>query len=69
MLDYAQTKLTKCPHKTNKPTCAKCKIHCYDPKKRDMIRKVMKFAGPRMLFRHPVLAIRHLIQTVKSKKK
>ncbi|MBU2253077.1 MAG: nitrous oxide-stimulated promoter family protein [Proteobacteria bacterium] len=25
------------------------------------IRDVMRFAGPKMLYRHPILAIRHLL--------
>jgi hypothetical protein len=28
---------------------------------RDQIKQVMRYAGPRMLFRHPILTIRHFI--------
>jgi hypothetical protein len=28
---------------------------------RQKVRQVMRYAGPRMLLRHPVLAIRHLL--------
>ena len=31
------------------------------------MREVMRFAGPRMLWRHPYLAIRHLIDEKKRK--
>jgi antitoxin component of MazEF toxin-antitoxin module len=29
---------------------------------RDKIRTVMRYAGPRMIFYHPVLAIKHLLR-------
>jgi len=28
---------------------------------REHVRIVMRYAGPRMLWRHPILAVRHLI--------
>ena len=35
---------------------------------REQIRTVMRWSGPRMLFVHPVLAIRHMKETMKAKK-
>ena len=32
------------------------------------IREVMRFAGPRMLFVHPTMAIKHVVVTLKAKK-
>ncbi|SHI02106.1 nitrous oxide-stimulated promoter family protein [Ferrimonas marina] len=61
LLDYAETKLDRCPYGDQKPTCAKCPIHCYKPEPREQVRAAMRFAGPRMLLRHPIAAIRHLI--------
>jgi hypothetical protein len=60
-LDYARTRLRKCPFQEGKTTCAKCPIHCYKPDRREKIRAVMRYAGPRMLVRHPILALLHLI--------
>jgi hypothetical protein len=57
---YARQRLQKCPFQEGKTTCAKCPIHCYKPEKREQIRTVMRYAGPRMLYRHPVLALRHM---------
>ena len=34
---------------------------------REKIRVVMRFSGPRMLFHHPVAAVRHVIETKKEK--
>jgi hypothetical protein len=62
LVAYAQERLTKCPYQDEKPTCFNCPIHCYKPDRRDQVRQVMRFAGPRMLKRHPVLALLHLLQ-------
>lgn len=58
-LDYAEVRLQKCPYGLEKPTCANCPIHCYKPGPRARARMIMRYAGPRMLFRHPYLAIAH----------
>ena len=49
------------------PDCA-AKTHCYKPEMRARIRDVMRWSGPRMLFHHPVMAVRHLVETRKQKK-
>ena len=68
LLAYASSRLDKCPFAENKPTCATCPVHCYKPARRDEIRKVMRYAGPRMLRSHPFLAIRHLLRKIKKPK-
>jgi len=60
-LDYAERRLDKCPYGDDKPTCANCPIHCYKPVQRELAREIMRYAGPRMMLRHPLLAISHLI--------
>ncbi|MGF1719038.1 nitrous oxide-stimulated promoter family protein [Vibrio kyushuensis] len=61
LLDYAETKLDRCPYGQHKPTCNNCPIHCYKPEQKEQMRVVMRYSGPRMLLPHPILAIRHLI--------
>ena len=61
LLQYARQRLEKCPFGEGKTTCAKCQVHCYKPDMRQKIRVVMRYSGPRMLFRHPVMAFRHLL--------
>ncbi len=60
LLTYAMQRIDKCPYHMNKPTCAQCPIHCYRPDMREQVRQVMRYAGPRMIFHHPVLALLHL---------
>lgn len=63
LLDYAAQRIEKCPFGVEKPTCENCTIHCYKPEMREKVKQVMRYSGPRMLTRHPVLAIRHLIRS------
>lgn len=56
---YAELRLARCPYGEEKPTCVKCPIHCYRVDRRQEMKIVMRYAGPRMLLRHPVLALRH----------
>lgn len=60
LLTYAEHRLAKCPFGPEKTTCRECPIHCYRPAERAAMRDVMVSAGPRMLWRHPWQAIRHL---------
>jgi hypothetical protein len=58
---YAARRLERCVFGDAKPTCSKCVVHCYTRDMRERIRAVMRWAGPRMLLRHPILGIAHLI--------
>lgn len=61
MFDYATRRLDRCVFGDEKPTCANCKVHCYSTSMRERVREVMRYAGPRMLWRHPVLAVAHVL--------
>ena len=68
LLDYANLRLSKCPHGDAKPFCSSCKIHCYKPDKKEAIREVMRYSGPRLIIRHPVIAVRHLVEMKKDRR-
>lgn len=57
---YAIDRLDRCPYGENKGTCKKCNIHCYNLPMRNEIKEVMRYAGPRMLYHHPLMTLRHL---------
>lgn len=61
LLIYALKRLDHCPKGNTKSSCRKCEIHCYTPANRQKIREVMRYVGPRMVFIHPIAAIRHII--------
>ena len=63
---YAEERLDKCPFGDEKPTCENCPVHCYKPEMRQRIKDVMRYAGPRMIFHHPIMAIRHLLHNSKK---
>ncbi len=61
LLEYAEQRLARCPYCEGKPACTECPIHCYRASSRAQIQAVMRYAGPRMLLRHPILAFFHWI--------
>jgi hypothetical protein len=61
LMAYATRRLDRCVFGDDKPTCASCKVHCYNAAMRERVRVVMRYAGPRMLWRHPFLAVAHVI--------
>lgn len=65
LLDYASERLDKCPLKPNKPVCSQCKIHCYRAEKREHIKIVMRFSGPRMMYKDPAGALEHLLRKIR----
>ena len=66
---YARQRSDKCPFMETKTFCSNCRVHCYKPDMREKIREVMRFSGPRMLLRHPVAVVRHVIETNKEKRR
>ena len=65
-LDYAEVRLQKCPYGNRKPTCTNCPVHCYKPARKAQARAIMRFAGPRMLLRHPLLTIAHQLDGLRK---
>ena len=66
---YAMQRSDKCPFMETKTFCSNCRVHCYKPEMREKIREVMRFSGPRMILHHPVMAVRHVIESKKEKKR
>jgi hypothetical protein len=62
LMDYATRRVDRCVFGEDKPTCANCKVHCYNAEMRERVRTVMRYAGPKMIWRHPILTIAHLIE-------
>ncbi|MBK5965157.1 hypothetical protein CCR95_13930 [Thiocystis minor] len=61
LLDDAQRRLDTCPFQEEKPVCNLCEVHCYAATPRERVRLVMRDAGPRMLWPHPILSLGHLL--------
>lgn len=67
LTSYCNLRTDKCPFMETKTFCSACKVNCYSKENKEKIRKVMRYAGPRMLLYHPVLAIKHAVITLKQK--
>jgi hypothetical protein len=59
---YAEKRIRKCRFGGEKPACKDCAVHCYSPDMRENIREVMRYSGQRMLWKHPVMALLHLVK-------
>lgn len=64
LLAYANQRIERCPLGEKKTICQRCTIHCYSSQRRMQMKEVMKYSGKRILFSHPLAAIRHLIKLV-----
>ncbi|OQA10977.1 MAG: hypothetical protein BWY65_00282 [Firmicutes bacterium ADurb.Bin373] len=65
LFSYACKRLDLCKFGAGKPSCKKCPVHCYKPGQRKEVKKIMRYAGPRMIIYHPLEAIRHIIKNKK----
>lgn len=65
LLVYAHARLDHCKFGEQKPTCKKCPIHCYMPVMKEQMRELMRYAGPRMIWYHPIAAIKHIFRELK----
>ena len=59
--DNAVLRTERCRQMEKKTSCDQCPYHCYKPADREEIRAVMRYAGPRMMTKHPIAAVRHLL--------
>jgi len=66
LLEYTGMRIDKCTFGPQKSTCAKCAIHCFKKDMRTRIKDVMRYAGPKMAYRHPVLSLMHYLDGFKK---
>ncbi|SKA56159.1 hypothetical protein CZ814_03711 [Photobacterium toruni] len=63
---YVKQRLDRCPYGEQKPSCKQCPIHCYKPQQKIKSQTIMRYSGPKMLIKHPIMAIKHLIHDKRS---
>ena len=66
LLNYANARLDRCRFGEEKPTCAQCPVHCYQRDRREHIKIMMRYAGPRMLWQHPIMSLRHWLDAFRK---
>lgn len=67
LFEYAGKRLDNCPFQAGKTTCNQCSTHCYKPEMREKIRIVMQYAGPRIIYRHPLLLFYYFIDGIRKR--
>ena len=67
--NYAKERIENCPYQAKKPACGVCELSCYPPKEKEKAHKVFTYSGPRMFFKHPIVAIRHIIDAFNNSQK
>lgn len=65
LADYACRRLDHCRFGEHKPDCRSCPIHCYAPHEREAIRRVMRWAGPRMLWYYPADTLAYMLRKLR----
>jgi Nitrous oxide-stimulated promoter len=67
-LEYAIHKTKICPEKDQGKTCSDCKVHCFEAEHRERIKEIMRFAGPRLIWSHPLLSVRYIYLKLHSRR-
>ena len=67
--NYAMERSDKGPFMETKTFCSNCKVRCNRKDMAQQIRQVMRYAGPRMLLHHPILALRHVWERTRAKQR
>ncbi len=68
VLDYAIERIDYCAFGIKKPACETCPIHCFKKDMREQMRNIMRYAGPRMTWKYPILAFMHIFDLLRGKK-
>ncbi len=61
LLEHGIAKLSQCPYEP-KPSCRKCKTHCYAPGYREKVRQVMRFSGTYLVKRGRLDILLHYLK-------
>ncbi|NEX15705.1 MAG: nitrous oxide-stimulated promoter family protein [Halochromatium sp.] len=67
LLRYAHQRLDNCVFGELKQPCNQCRVHCYSKQLRPRVVEVMRYAGPRMTLRYPLLSLLHLFDKLGSR--
>jgi hypothetical protein len=61
LLEHGIAKLSQCPYEP-KPSCRKCKTHCYAAGYREKVRQVMRFSGTYLVKRGRLDILLHYLK-------
>lgn len=58
----------RCPHSFYKTFCHNCPTKCYTCCELEDINPIMAYSGKRILFKHPIMGIRFVINVIRAKR-
>ncbi|MBO6305825.1 MAG: nitrous oxide-stimulated promoter family protein [Selenomonadaceae bacterium] len=64
LLAAVMVKMNKCMYGITKPICDKCDKPCFGAAQTKEFLKIMKGASNFMMFRHPIMALKHKLQSM-----
>lgn len=64
LLATVMVKMNKCKYGITKPICDRCDDSCLGTAPTREFLKIMKSSGRSMMFRHPIMAIKHKLQSL-----
>ena len=64
LLASVMVKMNRCQYGVTKPICDRCEKSCLGAVQTKEFLKIMKSSGKFMLFRHPIMAIKHKLQSL-----
>ncbi len=64
LYEYSIQRIDKCVFGLDKPACEVCPVHCFKKDAKEQIKVVMRYAGPRMTFHHPLMAVMHIYDKI-----
>jgi len=70
ILRYAYDRIDMCLYNgAPKPACGLCRTNCFSPEMHRQFSEIMRYAGPRMMVRHPVLTVAHIWDAFRGRRR
>ena len=63
-METALERTRNCPH-GHKHNCQDCTTKCSGGQQRERVRAIMRYAAPRMAFRHPIMTMEYLAKKLR----
>ena len=63
---YTKSRLENCRYQEKKPFCGRCGLTCYNVQTKDYAESILNYAGPRMMFQHPMLGLHHFLDAFRN---
>ena len=64
LLTTVFTKINRCPYGIGKPICEKCETPCFGEVSTNKFREVMSSSQKKMLLSHPIMTVKHKLQSL-----